>query len=146
MDLPQPYAWVLLAKNAKAIYDTNYRFGCTIARRRRLTQELAQQKQAAPRHELLVKAIFDYAIYMLDLDGFVTSWNTGAERIKGYSAMEITGQHFSRFFTPEDRASQLPERILAVARETGRHESGRLARAQRRQPLLVQCDCAAGAG
>jgi len=72
--------------------------------------------------DLLIDAVADYAIYMLDPDGFVRTWNTGAERIKGYRAIEIIGQHFSRFFTPEDRASGLPERILGMARTAGRHE------------------------
>src|SRR5579871_6231644 len=75
------------------------------------------------RLELLLDAIADYAIYMLDPEGFVTSWNAGAERVKGYQAIEIVGQHFSRFFTPEDRASGLPERILEQARVHGRHEA-----------------------
>ena len=75
------------------------------------------------RLELLLDAVADYAIYMLDPDGFVTTWNAGAERVKGYQAVEIVGQHFSRFFTPEDRASGLPERILDIARSQGRHEA-----------------------
>jgi PAS domain S-box-containing protein len=75
------------------------------------------------RVELLVDAVADYAIYMLDPDGFVTTWNSGAERIKGYRAIEIVGQHFSRFFTPEDRASGVPEKILEAARSHGRHEA-----------------------
>jgi PAS domain S-box-containing protein len=77
----------------------------------------------ANRVELLLDAVADYAIYMLDPDGFVTTWNAGAERIKGYQAVEIVGQHFSRFFSPEDRESGLPGRILEVARKHGRHEA-----------------------
>jgi PAS domain S-box-containing protein len=73
----------------------------------------------ANRVELLLDAIADYAIYMLDPDGFITTWNAAAERIKGYQAVEIVGQHFSRFFTPEDRASGLPERILENAKPSG---------------------------
>jgi PAS domain S-box-containing protein len=75
------------------------------------------------RFELLVDSIADYAIYMLDTEGFITSWNAGAERIKGFRAIEIMGQHFSRFFTTEDQASKLPDQILATARATGRHEA-----------------------
>jgi PAS domain S-box-containing protein len=75
------------------------------------------------RFELLVDAVADYAIYMLDPDGYVTSWNTGAERIKGYRASEIIGQHFSRFFTPEDQGRGLPATILASAATSGRFES-----------------------
>ena len=75
------------------------------------------------RFELLVDALADYAIYMLDPDGFITTWNPAAERIKGYKPGEIIGQHFSRFFTAEDRAAGVPEEILADARAVGRHES-----------------------
>ena len=60
---------------------------------------------------------------MLDEDGFVTSWNSGAERIKGYGSVDIIGKHFSCFFTAEDRASRLPDRILAEARAAGRYEA-----------------------
>ena len=60
------------------------------------------------RYRLLVESITDYAIYMLDAEGHVTSWNPGAERFKGYTADEILGAHFSRFYTPEDREAGLP--------------------------------------
>ncbi|MEJ8572385.1 PAS domain S-box protein [Microbaculum marinum] len=85
--------------------------------------ENAQQISEAHRLELLIDAVSDYAIYMLDPEGFVTTWNPGAEKIKGYSAAEIIGQHFSTFFTAEDQAAGLPEAIVASARETGRHEA-----------------------
>ncbi|MDB5690477.1 MAG: hypothetical protein JWL91_2353 [Sphingomonas bacterium] len=75
------------------------------------------------RFELLVNAIKDYAIYLLDRDGYVASWNAGAERFKGYIADEIIGQHFSRFYTDEDRASGLPQRALDIAAATGTFES-----------------------
>ena len=55
------------------------------------------------RYRILVEAITDYAVYMLDSNGVITSWNAGAQKIKGYSPAEIIGQHFSRFYTPEDR-------------------------------------------
>ncbi|CAN5613633.1 PAS domain-containing sensor histidine kinase [soil metagenome] len=71
---------------------------------------------------LLVQGVTDYAIYMLDPDGQVTNWNAGAERIKGYRADEIVGQHFSRFYTDEDRAAGGPQRALAVATAEGRYE------------------------
>jgi PAS domain S-box-containing protein len=66
---------------------------------------------------LLVEGITDYAIYMLDPEGRVTNWNRGAERIKGYKARDIVGQHFSVFYTPEDRAADLPRRALEIARK-----------------------------
>jgi PAS domain S-box-containing protein len=71
---------------------------------------------------LLVEGVADYALYMLDPTGIVTSWNVGGERIKGYSANEILGQHFSRFYTEADRANGKPSRALQVAREQGRYE------------------------
>jgi len=78
--------------------------------------------QVDDRYRLLVDAITDYAIYMLDRDGFVTSWNAGAQRFKGYRPAEILGEHFSRFYTAEDRAAGLPERALRTATEEGRFE------------------------
>jgi len=72
---------------------------------------------------LLVGSIVDYAIYMLDPHGNVTSWNRGAERIKGYQAKEILGQNFSRFYTEEDRAQNMPARALATALREGRYEA-----------------------
>ncbi|HEX3141715.1 MAG TPA: PAS domain S-box protein [Rhizobacter sp.] len=74
------------------------------------------------RARLLIDAITDYAICMLDTTGHVTSWNPGAQRFKGYAAAEIIGQHFSRFYTPEDLATGLPERALAQARSEGKFE------------------------
>jgi PAS domain S-box-containing protein len=77
----------------------------------------------AQRFQLLVESVTDYAIYMLDARGFVTSWNAGAQLLKGYSPSEAIGRHFARFFTPEDRAAGMPERILRTATEVGRAES-----------------------
>jgi PAS domain S-box-containing protein len=75
------------------------------------------------RYRLLIEAVTDYAIYMLDPSGVVTSWNPGAERFKGYAASEIIGQHFSRFYTDEDRERGIPERALDTARREGKFES-----------------------
>ena len=74
------------------------------------------------RYQLLVESVVDYAIFMLDARGRVASWNPGAERAKGYREDEIVGQHFSRFYTEEDRAAGLPERALATAAGEGRFE------------------------
>jgi PAS domain S-box-containing protein len=71
---------------------------------------------------MLVRAVTDYAIYMLDLDGTVLSWNAGAERLKGYAESEILGQHFSKFFTPEERDVGKPAAAMKTAAETGRWE------------------------
>ena len=77
----------------------------------------------ARRLQLLIDAIVDYAIYMIDVDGTVRSWNSGAERLKGYSTDEIIGKSFSSFYSPEDRAKGLPQTALRIAAETGRFSS-----------------------
>ena len=74
------------------------------------------------RFELLVDAVTDYAIYLLDPTGHVASWNRGAQRFKGYRADEIIGKHFSLFYTPEDRAGGLPERALRTVDTEGKFE------------------------
>ena len=71
----------------------------------------------ASRFRLLVQGVTDYALYMLSAEGVVTSWNAGAERMKGYTPGEIIGRHFSQFFTPEDKEAGLPQKALAEARE-----------------------------
>ncbi len=81
------------------------------------------QLSDASKYQLLVDSITDYAIYMLDPDGHVVSWNSGARRFKGYEAAEIIGSHFSRFYTPEDRAAGVPARALATAAEDGKFET-----------------------
>ncbi|SCB37564.1 PAS domain-containing sensor histidine kinase [Rhizobium hainanense] len=74
------------------------------------------------RYRTLIEAITDYAIYMLDPEGRITSWNPGAERLKGYTEQEIVGRHFSTFYTEEDRADGLPARALEAAASEGRFE------------------------
>ena len=74
------------------------------------------------RYRLLIDAITDYAIYMLDPEGRVTSWNPGAQRFKGYVAAEIIGHNFSRFYSEADRAAGAPQAALRIAREEGRFE------------------------
>ena len=75
------------------------------------------------RFQLLVNSVTDYAIYMLDAGGHVATWNPGARRFKGYDADEILGQHFSRFYTDEDKAADLPARALRMAAEEGKVEA-----------------------
>src|SRR6187402_182275 len=84
---------------------------------------LAESLSDDGRYRLLVEAVTDYAIYMLDPTGIVTSWNPGAQRFKGYEASEIIGQHFSRFYSEEDRARGLPRRALQTAEHDGKFES-----------------------
>jgi PAS domain S-box-containing protein len=79
--------------------------------------------EAERRFRILVQGVTDYAIYMLDPKGHVTNWNPGAERIKGYAPDQIIGEHFSRFYTPEDRDAGVPKKALETARETGRYEA-----------------------
>ncbi|HKY93983.1 MAG TPA: PAS domain S-box protein, partial [Kiloniellales bacterium] len=95
-----------------------------------LTSEMAGRSQAErqlafndAQLQVLIQGVGDCAIYMLDPAGHVTSWNTGAARIKGYRADEIVGQHFSRFYTESDRAAGVPERALATAAERGKFEA-----------------------
>ena len=88
-----------------------------IAQRMRTEDALRRSEE---RFRLLVETVQDYAIYMLDPNGIVTSWNVGAEHIKGYRTEEIVGQHFSRFFSAEDVECGEPEMELKVAVEQGR--------------------------
>ncbi|EJL84205.1 PAS domain S-box [Herbaspirillum sp. CF444] len=76
----------------------------------------------AQRFQLAVSSIRDYAIYMLDSEGNVTTWNSGAERFKGYTEQEILGTHFSRFYTKEDRKAGVPARALRIAVTEGKFE------------------------
>jgi PAS domain S-box-containing protein len=80
--------------------------------------------EARRAHELalLVDSVRDYAILLLDAEGIVTTWNTGAERLKGYTEREIVGQHFSVFYTEEDRAREGPNKALSIALREGRFE------------------------
>ncbi|AKF04442.1 PAS domain-containing sensor histidine kinase [Sandaracinus amylolyticus] len=82
----------------------------------------AHLREAEERYELLVAGAREYAIFLLDAHGRVASWNSGAERIKGYRASEILGQPYDVFFLPEDRASGEPSRLLAEARVNGEHK------------------------
>lgn len=76
----------------------------------------------ARRLQLLIDGVVDYAIYLIDLDGLILSWNSGAQRLKGYKSAEIIGQSFTLFYTPEEREQGLPQRALEAAAETGRFE------------------------
>jgi PAS domain S-box-containing protein len=88
---------------------------------RRAAMEALQDSERQFR--LLVEGVTDYALYMLDPNGIITSWNAGAQRIKGYAAEEIIGQHFSRFYTERDRAAGIPTRALYTAAREGRFEA-----------------------
>jgi PAS domain S-box-containing protein len=95
----------------------------------KITRDISERAKAlrdlqeSERHfRLLVSNVTDYALYMLDPTGHVTSWNAGGTRIKGYAPEEIIGQHFSRFYTEEDRAVGKPARALSTAQTTGHYE------------------------
>jgi PAS domain S-box-containing protein len=90
---------------------------------RKKSAALADEISVERRFQLLVESVHDYAIYLLTPDGYIQSWNTGAQRFKGYTTDEIVGQHFSRFYTPEDRAHGEPARALHVALTTGKYEN-----------------------
>ena len=80
-------------------------------------------RESERQFRLLVEGVTDYALFMLDPNGVVTSWNAGARRIKGYPAGEIIGQHFSRFYSERDRAGGVPARALQIAAAEGRYEA-----------------------
>jgi PAS domain S-box-containing protein len=95
----------------------------------KVTRDLTERKraeevlrQSQEQFRLLVQGVTDYAIYMLSPKGIVTSWNAGAERIKGYRPDEIIGEHFSRFYTDEDRLRGDPQKALGIALREGRFE------------------------
>ena len=97
---------------------------------RKLTTEIAGraaaevgQRQSDENFLRFVEGVTDYAIYMLDPKGNVSTWNLGAKRIKGYAPEEILGRHFSCFYTPEDQAAGVPARVLGTAEREGRFES-----------------------
>ncbi len=86
-----------------------------VERTQQLESSFSQLSESERRFRLLVEAVTDYAIFMLDPAGIVIKWNPGAGRIKGYTADEIIGQHISRFYTEEDRRNGVPERVIATA-------------------------------
>jgi PAS domain S-box-containing protein len=91
-----------------------------LTERRAAEEELRRSEE---RFRLLIQSVTDYAIYMLDPDGKISSWNAGAHRFKGYDADEIIGEHFSRFYTEEDRAAGIPATALYKAEHEGRFEA-----------------------
>src|SRR5436305_437084 len=85
-------------------------------------KDQARDSNDATLFRFLVEQVLDYAIFLLTPDGYITSWNAGAERLKGYTANEIIGSHFQRFYTAEEREAGRPAELLSVARREGRVE------------------------
>ena len=89
----------------------------------REAEQLRREMTDADRYRILVEAITDYAVYLLDLSGNIASWNAGARRFIGYDASEVIGQNFSIFYTSEDQAGDLPRTALAIAAKHGKFET-----------------------
>jgi PAS domain S-box-containing protein len=113
---------------ASVVIDAIYEGGVLIGFAK-ITRDITERQTAqsalhdSERHfRVFVSGVTDYALYMLDPEGQVSSWNAGGERIKGYTPEEIIGQHFSRFYTESDQTEGKPARALSIARETGRYE------------------------
>jgi PAS domain S-box-containing protein len=109
-----------VAQRTRELEDSAESLRNELASRERQERKLRESEE---RFRMLVAGVKDYAIFRLDTQGFVTSWNAGAERIKGYSADEIIGKHFSVFYTPEDRAAGVPQRALETAAREGKFEA-----------------------
>ena len=93
------------------------------AEERRRRHEVEQAlRESEERFRMLVEGVKDYAIFMLDPEGRITTWNAGAEALKGYRADEIIGQHFARFYTPGDIQKRRPETALRTATAEGRYQ------------------------
>ncbi|MGH9353350.1 MAG: PAS domain S-box protein [Terriglobia bacterium] len=103
-----------------AAEDTRLRSIATLQQRAQMLDHEAALRQSEERFRLLVEGVQDYAIFMLDADGCIISWNRGAARIKGCAASEIIGQHFSVFYPAEDIRAGKPERLLRAAAAEGR--------------------------
>jgi PAS domain S-box-containing protein len=93
-----------------------------VERAEQLATSTSKLEETERRFRLLVESVTDYAIFMLDATGTIINWNPGAQRIKGYAHEEIIGQHFSRFYTEEDRQKEIPRKALETAASTGRYE------------------------
>jgi PAS domain S-box-containing protein len=87
----------------------------------KITRDNTDRREAEMRYRILIEGVSDYAIYSLDKNGNVASWNSGAQRIKKYTAEEIIGKHFSRFYTKEDAEAGLPAIVLETAATTGHY-------------------------
>ena len=110
------------SEDVRLAEDLARRAGTAIDTARRFGQQTRATVRSEERFHLLVENVRDYAIFMLDVNGNVMTWNEGAKRIKGYEAYEIVGQHFSRFYTQDAVEQRHPDRELEIARAEGRYE------------------------
>ena len=111
-------------RTEQAVQELNETLEQRVAERTsQLTQAFNQLGVSEERFRMLVEGVTDYAIFMLDPNGLVTSWNAGARRIKGYTADEIIGRHFSQFYIEEDRWNGKPAMALETAQRTGKYET-----------------------
>src|ERR1700726_2690007 len=117
MDLTEQKRSEAAAWQIKAVLEARVERGTQV-----LVDTAGKLKESEETFRRLVQNVTDYAIFMLDPDGYVANWNPGAERIKGYTRDEIVGQHFSRFYTEEDQLAGVPQQVLATARRDGRFE------------------------
>jgi PAS domain S-box-containing protein len=113
------YRWLLWSARSLPGERLIYATARDTTEKRRIEEQLRQSEE---RSRLMIESMQDYALLMLAPDGRVASWNAGAERIYGYRAEAIIGQHFSRFYPEEKIAANYPQRELQLAQETGRHE------------------------
>jgi PAS domain S-box-containing protein len=127
-DLPRNEMLLVLLAFVSTVVVTGLMLCAVLAQLDAAREELEQSvrertlAESERRLGLMVESVVDYAIFMLDAGGCVATWNAGAQRIKGYSAAEITGLHFSRFYPREDVAAGRPERALGIAAREGRYE------------------------
>jgi PAS domain S-box-containing protein len=88
----------------------------------KITRDLTEKRRSDELYQLLVSQVKEYALFMMDNNGEILTWNEGAERIKGYTEPEVIGKHFSFLYTPEDQEIKKPNKALAIAKETGKFE------------------------
>jgi PAS domain S-box-containing protein len=108
--------------NAPETHYFGLRARTIMAKRAKRTLEGEELYESEQIFRLLVKNVTDYALYMLSPEGIISNWNVGGQRIKGYTAEEIVGQSFARFYTAADQAAGRPARALEIARTAGRYE------------------------